>query len=323
MRAVLAFVTILAMTGPALADKGIEMFDPATGTSVTIPEDWEFAGEGDRLLAWSPGRSAMIFLVEAGDDFEDEAMRIDQVVNEHLLSNVVIDRANILLAADRGALAGAVAAEGRGISRLDGLTVSFFSLLVKGAEGDGGLLVGAWKDVAFEPMVRNIVNSVQVRQPEMEAGLELRDKRTGAAVKLPSNWSVFSARHGLVTVEPDGNAMAILMAPEKNHREIVATIRYILREAVFTDIRIGDFVAVTGTGIRGTGEIVQATGTAKKRSDGADVEFMALVAEHVEKNRGVLIVGAWTEPAYKTQVERMLKTLELPRMVGSQPTEGN
>ncbi|MHC5028340.1 MAG: hypothetical protein ACYTGR_16430 [Planctomycetota bacterium] len=302
-------ITLIATT--ALAEDGIELTDPKTGAVITVPADWEFAAAEDAMMAIAPRREAMLLLAEVGSDFEEEALRVEEVLDRHL-ADVTVERAEILLAADRGALRGAVAAVGTGVSRRDDRPVAFYALLAKDSEGDAGLVLAAWKEDHHADTLRAIVDSVRFSEPGLVRGLALRDTRTGAAVELPQGWSAYRSRHGVVAMEPNRQAMAIMMAPKRDYNETVRAVRLILGTLVFKDVEVGEFTRVAGITKAGITDVMEATGTAKTREDDAPVEFVVIAGREMENDRGFLVIGAWKDPAFKEPLGKMLRTIHLP-----------
>jgi hypothetical protein len=291
---------------------GRELFDQATGVAVTLPEGWEFFVDHASLRAASPDERALVVLMATEKGFEQELMRLERTVGGRHFENVAIEEAVILLGEDRGGLEGAVAMHGRAVHREDGQPVEFAATLVKAGDA-GELIFGAWKDAKHRQVVQEIVDSVHVRLPEMEAGLRLTDKKTGATITIPDQWSVYAYRTGLQAFDPDRRAMTLLVRSDGDFEGTRKRVRTMLTEAVFTDIQIGEFAAMAGISEQGLGRIVAASGTARHRMDGVSVEFMVMVAERVDQNTGLLIVGAWKDDTHRELVARTLESLHLKK----------
>ncbi len=90
-------------------------------------------------------------------------------------------------------------------------------------------------------------------------------------------------------------------------------VRAFLTQAVFTDIQIGEFAAMAGISEEGFGQIVVANGTARHRLDGVSAEFMVIVAERLDQNTGLIIVGAWKDDKHRELVAKTLESLHLAK----------
>ncbi|MHC4142203.1 MAG: hypothetical protein ACYSUF_10115, partial [Planctomycetota bacterium] len=255
---------------------------------------------------------ALVVMMATEKGFEQELMRLERTVGGRHFENVKVDQAVILLGEDRGGLEGAVAMRGTAVHREDGQPVEFAATLVKAGDA-GELIFGAWKDPQHARTVREIVDSVHVRLPEMEAGLRLTDNKTGATITIPDQWSVYAYRTGLQAFDPDRRAMTMIVRSDGDFEGTRKRVRTILTQAVFTDIQIGEFAAMAGISQEGIGRVVAANGTARHRLDGVSVEFMALVAERVDQNTGLLIVGAWKDDKHRELVAKTLESLHFEK----------
>jgi hypothetical protein len=205
-------VCVACCAGVAVAEQpsGRELFDKATGVAVTLPEGWEFFVDHVSLRATSGDERAMVVMMATEKGFEQELMRLERTVGQRHFENVKVDQAVILMGEDRGGLEGAVAMRGTAVHREDGQPVEFAATLVKAGDA-GELIFGAWKDPRHAQVVQEIVDSVHVRLPEMEAGLRLTDKKTGATITIPDQWSVYAYRTGLQAFDPDRRAMTLIV----------------------------------------------------------------------------------------------------------------
>jgi hypothetical protein len=301
---------VVCCAGVASADQTgeRELFDKSTGVAVTLPEGWAFFVDKVSLRATSGDGRALVVMMVTEQRFEQELLRLETTVGGRLFEDVEVDEAVILLGEDRGGLEGAIAMRGTAVHRMDGQPVEFVATLVK--SGDAGeMIFGAWKDPEYAKVVREIVHSVHVRLPEMEAGLRLTDRQTGATITIPDQWSVYAYRTGLMAFEPDRRAMTLIVRSDGDFEETRKRVRALLTQAVFTDIQIGEFAAMAGITEEGIGRVVAATGTARHRMDGVSVEFMAIVAERLDQNTGLLIVGAWKDDKNRELVAKTLESL--------------
>ena len=314
MRSLMVVACVVCCAGVAVAEQpsGRELFDKATGVAVTLPEGWEFFVDHVSLRATSPDERALVVMMATEKGFEQELMRLERTVGGRLFENVEVDQALILMGEDRGGLEGAVAMRGTAVHRKDGQPVEFAATLVKAGDA-GELIFGAWKDPQYAPVVRQIVDSVHVRLPDMEAGLRLTDEKTGATITIPDQWSVYAYRTGLMAFEPDRRAMTLIVRSDGDFEATRKRVRAFLTQAVFTDIQIGEFAAMAGISEEGIGRVVAATGTARHRMDGVSVEFMAIVAERVDQNTGLLIVGAWKDDKNRELVAKTLESLHFEK----------
>lgn len=312
MRSLIAAVCLASCVGVAGAEptSGRELVDKATGVGVTLPEDWAFFVDHASLRAASGDEKALVVMMMTEQRFEQELLRLEMTVGRRHFTDVEVEQAVILLGEDRGALEGAVAMRGTAVHRKDGQPVEFAATLVKAGDA-GELIFGAWKDPKHAEVVREIVDSVYVRQPEMEAGLRLTDKKTGATITIPDKWSVYAYRTGLMAFEPDRRAMTLIVRSDGDFEETRKRVRTILTQAVFTDIQIGDFAAMAGVSAEGIGRVMAANGTARHRLDGVSAEFMVIVAERLDQNSGLLIVGAWKDDKHRELVAQTLESLHL------------
>jgi hypothetical protein len=212
MRSLMVAVCVACCAGVAVAEQpsGRELFDKATGVAVTLPEGWEFFVDHVSLRATSGDERAMVVMMATEKGFEQELMRLERTVGQRHFENVKVDQAVILMGEDRGGLEGAVAMRGTAVHREDGQPVEFAATLVKAGDA-GELIFGAWKDPRHAQVVQEIVDSVHVRLPEMEAGLRLTDKKTGATITIPDQWSVYAYRTGLQAFDPDRRAMTLIV----------------------------------------------------------------------------------------------------------------
>ncbi len=307
---VAAWVVCCACVASAHQTGERELFGEATGVAVTLPEGWAFFADKGSLRAMSGDGRALVVMMATEQRFEQELLRLEMTVGGRLFEDVKVDEAVILLGEDRGGLEGAIAMRGTAVHRMDGQPVQFVATLVK--SGDAGeLIFGAWKDPEYAQVVREIVHSVHVRLPEMEAGLRLTDRKTGATITIPDQWSVYAYRTGLMAFEPDRRAMTLIVRSDGDFEGTRKRVRAFLTQAVFTDIQIGEFATMAGISDEGFGRIVAAAGTARHRLDGASVEFMVIVAERLDQNTGLLIVGAWKDDKLRDLVAEMLQSLQL------------
>ncbi len=311
MRYLMLAASAVFFVNVAVAEQGSELFDKASGVAVTLPEDWKFFVDRESLRAASEDEQALVIMRLTEEPFEQELLRLEEV-GKLLFEDVEVDEALILVGDDRGALEGAVVMRGRAVHRKDGKPVEFAAMLVKsGFKGE--MIFGAWKDPKYAQVVRNIVDSVHVRRPEMESGLQLTDKKTGATITIPEEWSAYAYRTGLFAFNPDRRAMTLIVMSDDDFQETRQQARAILAEKIFTDIRIGRFSAFTVMNKQGFGQVVAATGTARGRLDGEPAEFIAIVAEQPEQDSGVLVIGAWKDEEHKNVVYKTLESLRVKK----------
>jgi len=314
MRSFILAASLTLFAGVAAAEQtgGSELFDKATGVAVTLPEGWALFADKVSLRAASADGRAMLVMMATKNRFEQELLTLEETVGKRLFEDVEVDQAVILLGEDRGALEAAVAMRGTAVHRRDRQPVEFAALLVKSGEA-GELIFGAWKDKKHAEVVRKIVDSVHVRLPEMESGRQLTDKKTGATITIPDFWSVAAYRTGLFAFDPDRQAMALIIICEDDFEATRLRARAILTQRVFTDIRIGKFAAFAAIDTRGLGQVLAAQGTARDRIDGTPAEFMVIVAEQLEQDKGLLIVGAWKDQEQKAIVRKTLQSLHVKK----------
>jgi hypothetical protein len=312
MRSLIVAACVACCTGSAVAGPTgeRELFDKATGVAVTLPEGWAFFADRVSLRATSGDERAMVVMMATEQRFEQELLRLEMTVGGRLFEQVKVDEAVVLLGEDRGGLEGAVAMRGTAVHRMDGQPVEFAATLVKAGDA-GELIFGAWKDPQYARVVQEIVDSVHVRLPDMEAGLRLTDKKTGATITIPDQWSVYAYRTGLVAFDPDRRAMALIVRSDGDFEGTRKRVRAMLTQRVFTDIQIGEFAAAAGISDQGLGRLVAANGTARHRLDGASAEFTVIVAERLDQNTGLLIVGAWKDDKHRELVARTLESLHV------------
>ena len=294
---------------------GQELFDKATGVAVTLPSDWDFFVEKTSLRAASADRRAVVVMMVTDQRFEQELLDLEDTVETPAFTDVEIEAAVILVGDDLGALQGAVAMHGSAIRRKDSQPVQFAATLVKSGY-QGELIFGAWETPEHGAIVQSIIKSVRVRLPEMESGLQLTDKETGATITIPDQWSAYATRTGLFAFDPERRAMTLIIMSDEDFDATRREARAILTQRVFTDIRLGDFGTMTAVGQNAFGRILVANGTARDRMDGAPAEFMVVVAEHVDaeqNDRGVLVVGAWKDEEHKDLVKKTLESLRIER----------
>ena len=88
-----------------------------------------------------------------------------------------------------------------------------------------------------------------------------------------------------------------------------------LTEMIFKDVEIEQWLAVeTDKSLKGFDAIIGSQGTARDRIDDARVEFTALVAQSKDMQRGIIVVGAWKNPAQKNVVIKTIDSLVPPDM---------
>jgi hypothetical protein len=288
-----------------------ELFDRATGVAITLPENWEFFTNKNNLRAFSEDRSATVFMMATEGRFGEKVLTVEETAGKRFFRNVEFIEATILMGRERGALEEAVFLSGKAVDREDGQPVQFAAMLVK--SGDSGeLIFGSWKDREHRDIVRQIVQSVRVRLPELESGLVLTDKRTGATITIPEQWTVHGARGGLLTYSPDRGAMTLIVRCNEGFQAKRNQVRDVLTQRVFESATVGKLTEFIVADSKGFGKLLAANGTATDRVTGEPAEFMVIVAERLdEQDSGVLILGAWKTDAYQEVVRITLKSLRL------------
>jgi hypothetical protein len=290
-----------------------ELFDNATGVAITLPDNWEFFTDKNNLRAFSEDRSAMVFMMATAESFEKRLLTVEETTGERFFKDVEFEEATILMGVDRGALEEAVFLRGTAVDRKDGQGVRFAAMLIKSGE-TAELVFGSWKDRKHRDMVRYIVQSVRVRMPELESGLVLTDKQTGATITIPDQWSVHGARGGLLAYSPDRGAMTLIINCDEEFRAKRNQVRDILAERVFESTKVGKLTEFIATDPKGFEKLLAADGTAKDRVTGEATEFRVIVAERLgEQDSGLLVLGAWKTDAYKEMVRTTLKSLRFKK----------
>ena len=313
MRAVIVAATAALLASMPVAGQvgERELFDSATGVAITLPANWEFLTTKNNLRAFSEDRSATVFMMATQDKFEKKLLAIEETAGSRFFKDVEFAEATILMGRERGALEEAVFLSGNAVDRQDGEPVQFAAMFVK--SGDAGELVfGSWKDREHRDIVRQIVQSVRVRLPELESGLVLTDKQTGATITIPEQWTVHGARGGLLTYSPDRGAMTLIIRCDEDFQAKRNQVRDILTQRVFESAKVGKLTEFITADSKGFGQLLAADGTATDRVTGEPAEFMVIVAERLgEQDSGVLILGAWKTDAYQEVVRTTLKSLRL------------
>ena len=297
---------------PEEVDAGILLHEPATGATLTLPEDWTFATGEEGLMAFSADERSFVLLRAAEKNFEQVREDVRPLILSRL-DDVVVATTSIEGLNERGALEGIVKAHGVGTSKLDGEPVEFAALTLKSGE-QGVLVLGAWKDAISAERVKLVLSSLHVKDSIGEAGLEITNARTGAKVKLPKGWEVVRSRKGLIAANPDGNAMAILVGWQGDFEKELARIQKVLVGWVFKEVKFGEFGIIEASHGEHMGRVVSSNGTAVDRSDDRPVDFVALRVQVPEKNEGAVLFGAWKDAEHAAQVKQLLASLRLPKL---------
>lgn len=290
-----------------------ELFDNATGVAISLPGNWEFFTDKNNLRAISEDGSAMVFMMAMEESFEKRLLTVEETAGRRFFKDVEFTEATILMGSDRGALEEAVFLRGTAVDRKDGEAVQFAGMLIKSGE-TAEMVFGSWKDKKHRDIVRHIVQSVRVRLPELESGLVLTDKQTGATITIPDQWSVHGARGGLLAYSPDRGAMTLIIRCDEEFRAKRNDVRDILAQRVFGSTKVGKLTEFIVTDPKGFERLLAADGTAKDRVTGEPIEFMVIVAERLgEQDSGLLILGAWKTDAYREMVRTTLGSLRLKK----------
>lgn len=314
--AIVAASVALFATVPVAGQVGErELFDAATGVAVTLPADWEFFTDKNSLRAFSEDRSGMVFMMAMEDRFEKELLRIEERAGKKYFKDIEFFETTILMGVERGGLEEAIYLRGKALDREDDEPVSFVAMGVKSGNS-GEFVFGAWKTNKHRDIVRDIVRSVRVRMPELESGLVLTDKLTGATVTLPEQWFVHGSKSGLLAYSPDRGAMTLFVKADEDFRATRSEVREILKDRVFDSVKVGKMAAFTAADPKGFGKLMTADGSFKDRVTGEPAEFMVITAEKLgEADAGLLIVGAWKDEAYKEMVHKTLKSLRIEKAI--------
>ena len=295
----------------ALPAGGKELFEPTTGATIILPDNWVFTAEKSRLLAVSDGETGMVLLMKTEGSFEEEITKLETSLAEAVFTDVDLTEAVILVGENRGGFEAAVALKGTAVHRKDGKPVVFAATLVKSGER-GSLALGAWKNEQSRETVAEILTSLHVRHPG-KGGLELTHKESGATLKLPENWRMMSYRKGLMGVSDDRGAMVLIVKSDDDFEATVKRTRAILTQRVFSNVKIGEFTAVSAVSRQGFTQMVKTSGTARDQVDDKEVEFAVIAVSNPIDNEGLLLVGAWKDESHRKMVQKTLDSLYIKK----------
>ncbi len=302
-------LSALAGSPHAQEDQGLILHEPATGVTLTLPETWSLATNEEGLMSFSEDKRGFVLLASSKQDFE--AMRKDvKALILMRLDNVVVAKTMAEGVNERGALEEIVVVTGTGMSKRDGEKVDFAGLVVK--SGDAGVLVlGSWKDEANHVLVANILESLHVKKSAGKGGLEITNANTGASITIPMGWEVVRSRKGLVTTDPNGKAMAILMNWQGDFEESLTKMRTSLLTWVFKEVEIGEFAVIEATYHKSLGRVVAASGKAVDRMDDKSVEFTALRIQNMDDDHGAVLFGAWKDEQSAKQIAELMASIKI------------
>jgi hypothetical protein len=302
-------LSALAGSTPAQEDQGLTLHEPTTGATLTLPENWSLATGEEGLMSFNDDKRGFVLLVGAEQNFESMRTDVKALILTRL-DDVVVAKTTIQGVNERGALEQLVVATGTGMSRMDGEKVDFMGLVLK--SGDTGVLaLGAWKDEANKELVTKVLESLHVKESAGKGGLEITNAKTGASIKIPMGWDVVRTRKGLLTTDPSGKAMAILMNWQGNFDESLTKIRASLSTWVFKEIEIGEFAMIEATYDKSLGRVIAASGKAIDRMDEKPVEFTALRIQNVDADHGAVLFGAWKDEKSAKQVAELMASIKI------------
>ena len=303
------------------ADKapGLTLTEPASGVTVTLPEDWTFTKGDGGLMAHSPERTGFVLLMGAEQNFDQVREDVKALILQRL-TDVVVVRTTLEGVGANGALEEIVSVQGQGISKVDGELVDFAGLLVESGD-TGSLLLGAWKNEASEAQVAQILASLHIRESVGEAGLEITNAAAGASVKIPAGWDVLRNREGLFATCPHGSGMVVMMGWQENFEESYDTVRSVLLGWVFKEVTIGEVAVIEAAQADRTGVVVAANGTAIDRADDKPMELTMLRIERKDKDQGAVLFGAWKDEEHAQEVAALLKSLQIKELQAPKDSE--
>lgn len=302
----LAVSTPLQEATPA---PGLTLSEPASGVTLTLPEDWTFVKGDGLIMARSADESGFVLLAGAEENFAELREDVKALILERL-DDVVVARSTAEGVGENGALEEIVTVLGQGTSKHDGAVVDFAGMLVQSGE-TGVLVLGAWKNEANGMLVADILESLHIRESAGEKGLEVTNGTTGASVLIPAGWDVLRNREGLFATCPHGSAMVVMMGWQDNFEESFEGVRSALLGWVFKDVKVGEFAVVEAAYNKSLGLVVAANGTAVDRGDDKPMTFTMLRIEVVDLNQGAVLFGAWKDEEHAQEVAALLQSLEI------------
>ena len=124
-------------------------------------------------------------------------------------------------------------------------------------------------------------------------------------------WEVVRSRKGLVTTDPNGKAMAILLNWQGDFEESLTKMRTSLLTWVFKEVEIGEFAVIEATYHKSLGRVVAASGKAIDRMDDKSVEFTALRIQNMDDDDGAVLFGAWKDEQSAKQIAELMASIKI------------
>lgn len=148
-------------------DAGLEVGDPATGATLTLPPGWRSSVSRQGLVAGAPERRALVVIVPWRDGFDAAAAKVRDRLLQAELKDVELGRFGIAEASYSRSLGQVISASGTAIDRQDQQPVTFTALRVERLDLDRGSAVfGAWKDEQHAREVAALLESIEIRKRE-------------------------------------------------------------------------------------------------------------------------------------------------------------
>lgn len=288
---------------------GLTLSEPASGVTLTLPEDWTFAKGDGVVMAGSADEGGFVLLAGADKNFAQVREDVKALILQRL-DDVVVARSTTEGVGQTGALEEIVTVVGSGTSKRDGSAVDFAGLLVQSGE-TGVLALGAWKSEANGLVVAEVLKSLHIRKSAGEKGLVVTNAATGTSVTIPAGWDVLRKREGLFATCPHSSAMVVMMGWQDNFEESFVGVRSALLSWVFKDVKIGEFAAVEASYNESLGVVVAANGTAVDRGDNQPMTFTMLRVERPDMDQGAVLFGAWKDEEHAREVATLMQSLKI------------
>lgn len=305
---------LLAASIAAQNERTLQLSEPKSGVTVTLPKDWKVGAADKGLIAVNDDRSAMVVLADCAQDFGKPVPDVAKSLQRSKLRDLKIEDAVTVAEADRGALQGLISVKGSGTNE-DGDKVTFSAFIVKA--GDiAGLAVGAWKDAKQAATVAGILEGICVQNPKSHEGLVLSETQTGASVTIPAGWVTMASKKGLLAWSQDRTAMTLIIRPQEKFDDAVTKASTFLKGHVLEDVEIGKFGEVSATDAVHKAEfarVVGASGKAKDRTDGKPVQLRVLAVQCPELDQGAMVLGAWKDEKGAAAVKKLLESIHVAK----------
>lgn len=141
-----------------------------------------------------------------------------------------------------------------------------------------------------------------------DAGVILRDPKSGSAVTLPAGWEFAAGKDGVLGVSEDEKALVLLAAVEGPFETAAKDPKGAVGQGGLEVTEMEAVVAVAENERGGFDNLLAVRGKGKRKS-GAAVDFEALIVTAGEVV--TVAAGAWEDEAHKAEVSKILESLQV------------